>query len=224
MTTNDATKTKKKFVKILTPEFRVSWPQVFEAKAVNPGDKLKFSVQMLFRLKPNPKDATEKVLDAATLTPLKEAVKALLIEKLGAGWATEVVKKKVDGSPMYRLPFHDGKEKDMDGYGEGVMFCTATSVLKPGLVDGSNQAIISPSEFYGGCYARATVNPFWYDIKGNKGVALGLLNIQKLRDGMPFSGRSKPEDDFDAIETPGGATAASAGAVSADNPMGIAGL
>ena len=68
---------KGKFETVITPEFRVSWPQVFEAKAVNPGDRLKFSVKMLFRLKPNPKDATEKVLDAAALTPLKEAIKTV---------------------------------------------------------------------------------------------------------------------------------------------------
>lgn len=178
-------------VKIVTPEFRVSFPQVFEAKAVNPGDKVKFTVQMLFRVKADLAKLDEKPVD---LAPLKNAVVQVLVQKFGPD--------KTKWPKGLRIPFRDGKEKDYDGYGEGVVFCTATSLMKPGLVDAALQPIISPSDFYGGCYARATVNPYYYDTKGNKGVAFGLQNIQKIRDGEPFSGRGKPENDFDAIDVP----------------------
>jgi len=31
---------------------------------------------------------------------------------------------------------------------------------------------------------------------GNKGIACGLNNLQKLRDGEPLGGKSRAEDDF----------------------------
>jgi hypothetical protein len=54
--------------------------------------------------------------------------------------------------------------------------------------------------FFSGCYARASLVAFAYDKMGNKGVSFALQNIQKTRDGEPFSGRKKAEDEFDAIE------------------------
>lgn len=193
-------------LKLTTPEFRVSFPSVFEAKKVNETDaKAKFSVQMLFRVGATKEStaAGEKVVD---ITALKQAVANCLTEKFGAD--------KAKWPKNLRLPFRDGKEKDYDGYGEGVIFVGASSTMKPGLVDSNVQPIITPNEFYGGCYARATINPYYYDVKGNKGVAFGLQNIQKLRDGEPFSGRAKAEDDFDAI------AAGEGGASTAADPLG----
>jgi len=196
------TKEKKVYVKVVTPEFRVSFPQVFEPKGVNPGDKLKFSVQMLFQVKETEKSRSEgrAVVD---IRPLKEAALKIIHEKFGTDRSKW---------PDLKLPFRDGAEtgkKDQEGYGDGIIFVNASSSNKPGIVDGQKQPIIMPSEFYGGCYARATVNPYYWKYMGKEGVSFGLQNLQKLRDGDAFSGRSKPEEDFDAIEPPtGGATAA----------------
>ncbi|GAY71780.1 ssDNA-binding protein, partial [Streptococcus canis] len=33
-------------------------------------------------------------------------------------------------------------------------------------------------------------------VTGNKGIACGLNNLQKLRDGEPLGGRTRAEDDF----------------------------
>jgi hypothetical protein len=38
-----------------------------------------------------------------------------------------------------------------------------------------------------------------YNANGNKGIACGLQNLQKLEDGEPLGGRSRAEDDFTAI-------------------------
>ena len=38
------------------------------------------------------------------------------------------------------------------------------------------------------------------DIGCGKGIAAGLGNIQKLRDGESLGGRTNAEDDFDAVE------------------------
>lgn len=166
--------------KVTTPEFRVSFPAVFEPSGMQ-GQEKKYSVTMLFDKK-------------AQATPEYKALVGLIRHAVEEKFPDAAKRPK-----GLKNPLRNGSEKELDGY-EDTMFCTARSKTKPGLVDASLQAIISPEDFYAGCYARATVNAFYYDQAGNKGVGLGLQNIQKLRDGEPFSGRSKAEDDFGAVE------------------------
>lgn len=170
---------------LLTPEFRVSFPFVFRPqKPMNEGGTPKYSVVMLF-----PKG--EK------LTALKNAVKELLVEKLGADsqkWPKNLT-----------LPFKDQGDKTMAGYEAGAVSITATSKVRPGLVNSANEDIIDEVEFYSGCYAHATVRPFFYEVKGEnggvmkRGVSFGLQNIQKKRDGEPLSGRMKAQDEFEPV-------------------------
>lgn len=173
---------------IKTPKFRVSFPHVFKPHKFedNPGDP-KFSVVMLF-----PKDIDLKLL--------KTAANAAAAEKWGEDqnkWPKQM-----------RRPFRDGDEKtDLQGY-EGCIFVSASSNQKPGVVDGTKErrVIESEEEFYAGCYARAEIRAFAYDVSGNKGVSFALLNLQKLAEGEPFSGKKKAEvvfdDDFE-LETEG---------------------
>ena len=60
--------------------------------------------------------------------------------------------------------------------------------------------ILDRGEVYSGCYARVSLNFFAFNSNGSKGVACGLGNIQKVRDGEPLGGKSKAEDDFSTIE------------------------
>lgn len=189
---NQATK-----YKIMTPEFRVSFPQVFVAKKVNETDKVaKFSVQMLFRTAANPakpETAREAIVD---LKPLSAVVVAYVAELFGPD------KTKW---PKLKMPWRKGEEKDYDGYGPGILFFGASSMNRPGLVYSDGKTVITnEADFYAGCYARATMNPFYYKFMGNEGISFGLQNIIKTRDGEPFGGRSKPEDDFESIAAPGG--------------------
>lgn len=166
--------------KCMTPEFRVSFPNVFKAKAFEDQEP-KFSVVMLFDKK------------KADLTPLKKAVAYAAQEKWGAD--------KAKWPKNLRMPFRDGEEKsDMDGYA-GHTFVSASSKQAPGVVDQQRNIITEADQsFYAGCYARATLIAFAYDKAGNRGVSFSLQNLQKLRDGQPFSGRKKAEDEFDAVE------------------------
>lgn len=214
----------KERIKIITPEFRVSFPAVFEARKVNqndPNEKPKFSVMMLFRTAES--EASKKLGEKVVkIDEIKEAVRKVLFNKFGEAWRQEVEKRKGDGTPLIRLPFKDGnapEKRDKDGFGPGVIYCSATSLQRPGLIDAQKKEILNASEFYGGCYARAELNPFFYSVLGNQGVSLGLQNLQKIRDGEPFSGKSKAEDAFDAIEAPEGA--APAGAANNGDPMGL---
>lgn len=166
----------------MTPKFRVSYPNVFKAKADFDGQEARFSIVMLF----------DKATDISTMKQLAQAVAA---EKWG------VDQKKWPKN--LRSPFRDGDEAKpgVDGYVNAI-FVRASSKGRPGLVDANKVQIINQEEFYAGCYARATVNAYAYDRAGNCGVAFGLQNIQKLEEGEPFSGRTKAEDDFDAISGP----------------------
>lgn len=168
--------------KVLTCEFRVSFASVFKPKAMKNGDP-KYTMTLLF-----PKATTD-------ISALKAALKFAAEEK----WTA-----KLPGG--LKVGIRDGDEVDAmgnraiihDGF-QGCWFVNTTSKDKPGLVDQAMQPIIDPAQFYSGCYARATIRAFAYDNPESKGVAFGLNNIQKIRDGEPFSVRTKAEDDFTAL-------------------------
>ena len=169
--------------KAMTPKFRVSFPQLFEPSAMDENSKPKYGVTMLF-----PKDVSLAKLKKAHDKALEEG-----IEKLWKG-------KKPKN---LRSPFRDGDEEedycDKDGYADHI-FVRASSLQKPGVIDADKDKISDPAEVYAGCYARATVVAYAYDVAGNRGVAFGLQNVQKLKDGEAFSGRMKAEDEFDEWE------------------------
>lgn len=179
---------------VMTPVFRASYPSVFKPKENTLNGKQEYSVVALFS-----KDAD--------LSGLKKAAQAVIEEKWG--------KDKKKWPPNLRSPFRDqaerakidevtGKKVLPAGYEEGAIFLTIKSQNRPGVVDANVQDIIDESDFYAGCYARATVHAYAYDQKGNRGVSFGLANIQKTKDGDPLSGRARAQDDFAPIETEGG--------------------
>jgi len=210
--------------KIVTPVFRVSFPSVFKAvgSKFNP-DRLMFSVQMLFRTAKSANQAPGDVV--VDLKPVKDAAAQVLVQMFGS-----VDKRPPKMRRVFRLGT-ETKKKDMDGFGEGVEFITASSKRKPGLYDHNKQEIIDPNEFYGGCYARASIVPYWYgevdmdpDSNANMGIGWRLVGIQKAGDGDPFGGGSSP-DDFETIAEPVGAVAAAgAAAAKSADPLGDSGL
>jgi len=55
---------------------------------------------------------------------------------------------------------------------------------------------LDPSEFYSGCYGRASITLYAYDTSGSKGIAAGLNNVQKLEDGNKLGGATSAAADF----------------------------
>lgn len=172
--------------KCRTPEFRVSFPHVFEKHSGFEGQEPKYSLVMLFPKNTDLKELKRAAFNAAT-------------EKWG-------VKEKWPKG--LRMPFRDGDEKqDLAGY-EGTIFVSASSKQRPQVVSnlkdketGQFPRIEKEDElFYAGCYARATLIAFAYDKMGNKGVSFSLQNVQKLKDGDQFSGRKNADDEFDSVE------------------------
>ena len=76
------------------------------------------------------------------------------------------------------------------------MFINANSSTAPGIVDAALNPILERSEVYSGVYGRASVTMYAFSSNGNRGIACGLNNLQKLADGTPLGGHSRAEDDF----------------------------
>jgi len=176
--------------KILTPEFRVSFPNVFTPKSFQ-GKPPKYSITMLFQ-----KDAD--------LTKLQDLVDKAIEER----WPDINTRPK-----KLRSPFRDGdtEKAHIEGY-QNTIFATASAKespdrKKPGVVDTHNvHEPIMEGSFYAGCYAKATITVYAYprisqEDSGNRGVAFGLQNIMKTRDGTPFDGTSSAEVDFAEFKT-----------------------
>ncbi len=183
---------------ILTPVFRVSYPNVFRPKMNDLSKKEEYSLVCLF-----PKGADLKPLQAELLRAAKEKWgDGATIIKTEGGFKLQMPGKVA--VPL-RIPLRDQGEKEGDegmpaGFEKGAMFMNLRSNQKPGLVDPKNQDIIEESLFYAGCYAKAAINAFAYDNKG-KGVSFGLQALQKVKDGEPLGAtRVKPQDAFAPIE------------------------
>jgi hypothetical protein len=165
---------------VTTPYFRVSFPNVFRAKKNELSGKDEFSIVALF-----PK--------GADLSGLKKAAQDAIEKK----WGTD----KTKWPQNMRSPFRDHSEKMKDGkypagHEDGGVFINLKSSVRPGIVGPDMQEIIDESQFYAGCMARASVNAYAYDNKGNRGVSFGLNHLQKVGDGEPFGTRSRVEDAF----------------------------
>ena len=92
-----------------------------------------------------------------------------------------------------KLPLRDGDiERDDEAYADSY-FVNANSTTAPQIVDQKVQPILDRGEVYSGCYARVSINFYAFNSNGNKGVACGLGNIQKVRDGERLSGGSSLE-------------------------------
>ncbi len=168
--------------KVVTGEARLSYTNLWEAKSINGGTP-KYSVSIII-----PKS------DARTVAKVKAAIEAAYREgetKLkGNG-------KTVPPFASIKTPLRDGDtERPDDEAYAGSYFINANSATAPGIVDKACEPILERSQIYSGVYARASVNFYAFNSNGNKGVACGLNNIQKLRDGEPLGGKSRAEDDF----------------------------
>ena len=96
-----------------------------------------------------------------------------------------------------KTPLRDGdKERKGDEAYKNAYFVNANSTTKPGVVDADRQPILDSSELYSGIIGRASINFYAFNSNGNKGIACGLNNLQKLSDGTPLGGHSRAEDDF----------------------------
>lgn len=183
-------KADKALCRIITPEFRVSYPHVFKAQAPKPTDKPKFSITMLF-----PKD-TDLMGQSPEGKPrsLKEAIRNAKLAEFGPkeNWPTDLQSPVIDGdNPKYA---------DKEGYkGHWVMKATTSEDQRPNVVDGEMLPITDAAQLYPGCYARAYVYAYIWEYMGKQGVGFILDHVQKLRDGKSFGGKRPVEQVFSPV-------------------------
>ena len=165
---------------------RWSYVNAWEPKSIN-GGAPKYSVSLII-----PKS------DTKTLEKIRAAIQAAYEEgqsKLkGNG-------RSVPALSALKTPLRDGdtERPDDEAYANSY-FVNANSGTAPGIVDADRNPILERSEVYSGVYGRASINFYAFNSNGNKGIACGLNNLQKIRDGEPLGGKSRAEDDFASEE------------------------
>lgn len=169
--------------KVITgPRTRWSYANVWDPKSINGGDP-KYSVSLII-----PK------FDTKTIAKIEAAIQAAYEEgesKLRGN------SKTVPALSVLKTPLRDGdRERPDDEAYRNSYFINANSATRPGIVDADRNPILDRSEVYSGVYGRASVNFYAFNSNGNKGIACGLNNLQKISDGEPLGGKSRAEDDF----------------------------
>ena len=161
---------------------RISFANIFEPKSIN-GSEAKYSVSCLI-----PKD------DKKTLLAIHKAVEAAKEDGKVRKWGGKL-------PPNLKLPLRDGDidRPDDENYQEH-FFLNATSKDAPQVVDRHVQPVVDLMMVYSGCFCNVSVNFYPFNANGNRGVAVGLGNIQFVKDGDRLSGRASADADFDALE------------------------
>ena len=165
------------------PNTRWSYANVWEPKSIN-GGAPKYSVSLII-----PKSDTKT---AAKIQAAIEAAYRDGEDKLkGNG-------KSVPALSAINTPLHDGDtERPDDPAYAGAYFVNANATSAPGIVDADRNPILTRSEVYSGVYGRASITFYAFNSSGNRGIACGLNNLQKIRDGEPLGGKASAESDFD---------------------------
>ena len=161
---------------------RFSYFNGWEPVSIN-GSKERYSVSVLI-----PKS------DTKTISAVHKAVDAAIEDGLAKFGG------KKPNKATLKLPLRDGDIEREDEAYKGHYFINANSTTAPQIVDNNVQPILDRSEVYSGCYGRVSLNFYAFNSNGNKGIACGLGNIQKLSDGEPLGGRSSASDDFTTEE------------------------
>lgn len=161
---------------------RWSYANAWEPKAME-GGKPKFSVSLII-----PKS------DTVTVGKIRAAIEEAYRDgqsKLKGN------SKSVPALSTLRTPLRDGDlERQDDPAYANAYFVNANSTTAPGVVDANRNEILDKSEVYSGCYGRASISFYAFNANGNKGIACGLNNLQKIKDGEPLGGRASAESDF----------------------------
>ena len=165
--------------KVVTGKVRFSYVAVCQPKAMDEKSEPKYSVSIII-----PKS------DKATLDRINKAIEAAKV----AGKA-KLADKTGKIPTNIKVPLRDGDtdRPDDEAYADS-FFINASSNRRPGVVDAQLNEIITPEDFYSGCYGRASINFYAFNANGNKGIAAGLQNLQKLAEGEPLAGASAEQD------------------------------
>ncbi|MBQ4533130.1 MAG: DUF2815 family protein [Alistipes sp.] len=129
-----------------------------------------------------------------TIKAIQQAIEAAKKAAVTSKWGGKEP-KKLD------MPLRDGDtDKEDDDVYSGHFYVNAKSNTRPGVCDKNKSPIMDEDEIYSGVWAIVSVTFFGYDVSGNRGVACGLNNIMKFKDGERLGGRASAETDFADID------------------------
>lgn len=171
---------------VLTGVVRLSYANIWEPKAPMNGGKPVYSASLIIS-----KD------DDKTIGAIKSKIKALLqdpmvIQKLGGP-------SKVHSNGL-RIPLRDGDEDrpQDEAYANSLFInCKAQETNPPKIFDRHGNEILDKAEVFSGCYVRAILQFYGYNHSGNFGIGVGLVAVQKWKDGEALGGVSVSASDFD---------------------------
>ena len=170
-------------------EVRFSYCHLFTPEAVSDGADKKYSVSVII-----PKTNTQLIAG------IKQCINAAYQQGLASRW-------KGRKPAAWKNPLRDGdtERPDNESYANSY-FINVTSRTKPGIVKRMTVGgvttlveVTDEEEVYSGCYGYVSVNFFPFANAGNNGVACGLNNVLKTKDGEFLGGRSSAQNDFGGL-------------------------
>jgi len=177
------TTTQEQSTKIVIGPVRLSYLHVWEPASIEEGQDKKYSASLII-----PKS------DKAIIKQITDAVEAAKQQGKASKFGGKI-------PANLKLPLRDGdNERPEDEAYAGSYFLNASAKTKPGIVDKNRQPILAQDEVYSGCFGYVSITFYPFDKAGNKGVAVGLNHIMKVKDGEPLGGRSTAENDFANVE------------------------
>lgn len=138
--------------------------------------------------------------DAAKLLAPLQAAAVEVAEAKWPGKGAQVVK-------AMRYPvIADGDERYPDDPSfKGKVFVRASTQADPtrrppGVVNARMERLHDDEHAFSGCTFKTEVRLFPFDKAGNRGIGVGLNNVQVIREGERLDGRRQAEDVFEAVE------------------------
>lgn len=129
-----------------------------------------------------------------TVKAIKDAIEAAKNAGIAGKWHGKEPKK-------LEQPLRDGDiDREDDVYSDHY-YINAKCATRPGVIDRNRTPIVDEEEIYSGVWALVSVTFYPYEVSGKKGVAVGLNNVMKFKDGERLGGRSSAESDFADIDT-----------------------
>ena len=159
---------------------RISFANIWEPKSINGSDE-KYTVSCIISKK-----------DTKTISAINAAIEAA--KELGK---TKKWGGKIPSGSGFKLPLRDGDiERPEDEAYANSYYVNVNSKDKPQIVDRKVQPITDPLDCGSGDYCYVTVNFYPFNTNGNRGIAAGLGNIQKIQSGERLAGRVSAASDF----------------------------
>jgi len=168
------------------PQVRLSFPHLFTAHAMKDSAGKE----------QEPKFSATFLLDNTTHGPLMDQM-----DRVADRLCLDEFKKP--RGPWLKYCLRDGNEKsDLEGYGDGVSFISASNKVRPGVVDRrTNPLTEQDGVIYAGCYVNAIIR-LWVQNNGwGKRINAQLQCVQFVKDGDSFGATTiDPTKAFSSLD------------------------